>query len=133
MTTHDDPAAMLRAAVGHHQAGRLAEAERLYREVLRRNPNDVNATRFLGRLAHQAGHHDAAMQILTRAAALAPASAEVALELAAVCIAARQTSRAVEGYHQALRLRPDWAEAWLDLAKAHELNDDLPAARAAIE
>ena len=33
------PESVLDQAIGHHRAGRLVEAERLYRRVLRRQPN----------------------------------------------------------------------------------------------
>lgn len=61
---------LLRQAVLHHEAGRLAEAEALYRKLLRKQPQDPDALHLLGVLAHQAGQYDAALasmqQALTR-------------------------------------------------------------------
>ena len=37
-------------AFAHHQQGRLAEAERLYREILAQNPEDANVIYLLGLL-----------------------------------------------------------------------------------
>ncbi len=45
----------LRAAITHHQAGRLAEAERLYRAALQRNPRHGIANHNLGIIAAQSG------------------------------------------------------------------------------
>ena len=59
-------------AMQHHAAGRIADAEKLYREALSRNPDDVDATRLLGVIARQTGHVDDAMKLLRRAVELAP-------------------------------------------------------------
>ena len=38
----------LQAAVAHHRAGRLAEAEKLYRQVLAGDPNHFDALQLFG-------------------------------------------------------------------------------------
>ena len=43
-----------------HQAGRLQEAEKLYREVLLESSDDPDAHHFLGIIAHQLGDFDEA-------------------------------------------------------------------------
>ena len=65
----------LEAAIQQHRAGALAEAERLYGEVLAQAPNDPQATFHLGVLALQSGRLDAAVDMLTRATVLAPGNA----------------------------------------------------------
>ena len=42
-------------ALGHHQAGRLAEAEAMYRQILAVHPNHAEALHLLGVLAAGAG------------------------------------------------------------------------------
>ena len=42
------PDQLLQQAIRHHQAGRLAEAEGLYRQVLAVQPNQPDAIRYLG-------------------------------------------------------------------------------------
>ena len=46
-------------ALGHHQSGRLAEAEAIYRRVLAAEPRQADALHMPGVLAHQVGrkHH----------------------------------------------------------------------------
>ena len=46
---------VLRQAVAHHQAGRLQEAERLYRSILRAYPEQADANHNMGLLAMQLG------------------------------------------------------------------------------
>ena len=49
----------------HHQAGRLAEAERIYRQVLSQQPNHAEALRIiLGMLARQVDRNDVAVDLL---------------------------------------------------------------------
>ena len=47
--------AALRQAVAHHQAGRLSEAEDLYRAILQAQPGQPDANHNLGVLAAQVG------------------------------------------------------------------------------
>ena len=46
--------------VRHHQAGRLAEAERVYRAVLEIDPKNADALHLLGVIGGQTGRHDLA-------------------------------------------------------------------------
>ena len=67
MSPLHDLAARFALAVQHHQAGRLAEAERLYRAVLAAEPNHAGALNLLGVIAAQSGHGDAAVALIGRA------------------------------------------------------------------
>jgi protein O-GlcNAc transferase len=61
-------------ALQHHQAGRLQEAERLYRQILTQQPEHAVAMHHLGLIAYQAGRNDAAVDLIRRAIALDPNS-----------------------------------------------------------
>ena len=50
---------LMAGALADHQAGRLNEAEQLYRQVLRLDPEYADALHFLGVLSHQRGNHAA--------------------------------------------------------------------------
>src|SRR5580658_10397479 len=65
----------LQLAVQHHQAGRLAEADRLYRQVLAREPANTDAWHLLGMIALQVGQVDAALELYRKAIALSPETA----------------------------------------------------------
>jgi protein O-GlcNAc transferase len=60
---------MFAAAMGHHQAGRLNEAERLYLLILQTDPLHADALHLLGVLAHQIGRNDVAVDLIGRAVA----------------------------------------------------------------
>ena len=68
-----DPARELIAqAAEHHRAGRLEEAESIYREILRRDPRHVEALRLLALVAMNAEHYGQAEELLKRAVEIAP-------------------------------------------------------------
>ena len=54
-------------AIAHHQAGRLAEAEALYRKVLATTPDHPSALHMLGVLAAQVGRNDVAVELISKA------------------------------------------------------------------
>ena len=61
---------MFALALGHHQAGRLKEAEQLYREILAKDPRHADSLQFLGVIAHQVGRNDSAVELIEKAIAL---------------------------------------------------------------
>src|SRR3982074_3192610 len=65
----------LASAMAHHRAGRLNDAERLYRSVCDTDPKNARAFHLLGVVAHQLRRPDAAL-LVGRAVALDPDFAE---------------------------------------------------------
>ncbi|MDB5468361.1 MAG: hypothetical protein JWQ46_3123, partial [Phenylobacterium sp.] len=64
--------AALDAAIEHQRAGRLAEAERLYAEILRRDTGNLRAAHELGIVQLGLGRADAAEASFARALQIAP-------------------------------------------------------------
>lgn len=60
-------AALLSLGVQHHQAGRLSQAEGLYRRVLELDADNADALHLLGVLVDQIGHHDKALELIKAA------------------------------------------------------------------
>ena len=104
-------------AVAHHQAGRVVEAERLYRQVCVADPEHFAALHRLGVVAHQLGRPDAP-DILARAVALKPDVAEAHNDLGVVLGARGRLAEAAAAFERAAALRPDYAEAHNNLAGA---------------
>src|SRR4051794_10827087 len=55
------------SAVQHHQAGRLADAQTIYRQVLSHMPQNPDALHLLGLLLHQSGNHLEGARFIDRA------------------------------------------------------------------
>jgi predicted O-linked N-acetylglucosamine transferase (SPINDLY family) len=105
----------LNLALQHHQAGRLQEAEILYRQVLQTQPDHPDALHLLGLLAHHVGRHDAAVELIGKAIALNPAAAEFHNNLGEAYRAQGKREKALGCYRQALALKPDCAEVHYNL------------------
>jgi predicted O-linked N-acetylglucosamine transferase (SPINDLY family) len=101
----------LRAALGHQQSGRLAEAETIYRALLGAVPPHADVMHLLAsNLMLQRRHHEA-VALLERVTSLQPQSAEVCYNLGGALNALGKYERAAQCFEKALDLRPDFAEA----------------------
>jgi predicted O-linked N-acetylglucosamine transferase (SPINDLY family) len=123
-------------ALGHHQAGRLPEAERIYRQVLAQAPGHAPAMHYLGVIAHQAGRNDEALGLVRRAIAVNPDDAQAYNSFGNFLVFDGKTDQAIAAYHRAVTLAPDYAEAHLNLGGAlkdkGQLDDAVAAYRRAI-
>jgi Flp pilus assembly protein TadD len=103
-------------AAQHHQAGRLAEAEMIYRQILTAQPNHADALHFLGVLWHHAGRSERAVELIRQAIALAPNNAAAYSNLGEAYRALRRFDEAADAYRLALQLDPTLADAHNNLA-----------------
>jgi predicted O-linked N-acetylglucosamine transferase (SPINDLY family) len=123
-------------ALQHHQAGRFPEAERLYRQVLARQPDHTDAMHNLGVLAHQVGRNDVAVDLIRRTLALNPNLAEAHNNLGSVLRDTGQLDGAIAAFRQAVALNPNLAEAHNNLGivlkDKGQLDEAIAACRRAI-
>jgi len=105
-------------AVQHHQAGRLAEAEALYRQVLAVRPHHVDALHFLGLLSHQIGSHGRAVDLIRQAVSLDPNQPDALCNLGEAHRALGRLDEATAMYRRAIELQRNHAEAWDNLGIA---------------
>nr|MBI3614209.1 tetratricopeptide repeat protein [Nitrospirota bacterium] len=104
------------AALRYHTAGKLAEAEQIYRQILAQNPRHADALHLLGVIAHQSGRDDVAIEFIAKAVAVNPAVAEYHNNLGNALLAMNKVEEAGSQYRQALARKPDYAEAHAHLA-----------------
>lgn len=105
-------------AVQHHQAGRLQQAEGLYRQILAQQPRHADALQLLGVVAHQMGRNDAAIDLIQQAIALKPANAGAYSNLGLALRDSGRLDEAIAAFRQTLALQPDFAEVYSNLANA---------------
>jgi tetratricopeptide (TPR) repeat protein len=101
---------MLRNALQHHQAGRLAEAERIYRQILAIDAHEPDSLHLLGMIAYQAGSHEAAVDLIRQAIAINRKQAAYHSNLATVLRAQGKLDEAAACCERALALKPDLVE-----------------------
>ena len=94
-----------------HHGGRIAQAEPLYREVLRRSPRHFDALHSLGMLAFQAGHPQAAADLIAQALAVEPQDAGAHGNLGYALHVLGRHVEALESLERALAIQPDLMEA----------------------
>lgn len=115
---HPRPAAdgrALREAIQHHRAGRLGEAERLYRAVLQSNPDHPDALNLLGMIAHQAGRPAAGLPLVERAIAIDGRSPEYQNNAGLLLLRLGRVEEATARFRRALLLDPGHGDAHLNL------------------
>ncbi|MEX0704300.1 MAG: tetratricopeptide repeat protein [Planctomycetales bacterium] len=110
----------LDAAVAHHQQGRLEQAERLYRVVLRTEPAHADALHLLGVAAYQRGLARVAVDYIGQAIARRPDVAAFHSSLGAALRLEGAFDLAVESYREAIRLAPAQPGAHYNLGLALE-------------
>lgn len=118
-------------ALRHHQAGRLKEAEQLYRQILSQQPDHAGALHLLGVIAAQVGRHDAAVTLIRQALARQPNWPEAHNNLGNAFKNMGRVDEALAAYRQALALNPRYAEAHFNFANALQSQGHLDQASAA--
>jgi protein O-GlcNAc transferase len=97
--------------VAAHRAGRLDQAEKLYRQVLRADAASFPALHMLGFLKAQQGQYDDAITLLNKAVRKNPADAPALAHYAHALMAAQKFSEALAGYDRLLAMQPVSFEA----------------------
>jgi len=102
---------LVMAALGHHQAGQLAEAQALYARALDLEPDHPDGLHLAGMLAFQLGRAELAAALIGRAVAVSAATAPFHHSLGTVLEALGRPVEAEASYRQALALDPAHGEA----------------------
>ncbi|MGD0768694.1 MAG: tetratricopeptide repeat-containing glycosyltransferase family protein [Tepidisphaeraceae bacterium] len=118
-------------ALRHHQAGRLPEAEQLYRQILARQPAHAGALHNLGMIAHRMGRNDIAVDLIRRSIALGSKHVEAHFNLGNALSDMGQHDEAIAAYRQAIAVKPNYPEAHNNLGSALNKKGQLDEAIAA--
>ena len=97
---------LLAEAFAHHSAGRLAEAEPLYRKALGADPRDFTALSRLGALCAQTRRHPEAVELLQSALAIDPGDAASQMNLGFAFAAQGRVAEADAAFREGVRLDP---------------------------
>jgi tetratricopeptide (TPR) repeat protein len=105
-------------ALQHHQAGRLREAEELYRRILERQPDNFVALINLSNALKAGGKLDEAISTARQAIALNGEIAVAHVNLASALIGKGEFDEAIAAARRAIAINPSIAEAHINLANA---------------
>jgi tetratricopeptide (TPR) repeat protein/GT2 family glycosyltransferase len=123
-----DITATMEIAVQHHRAGRLEQAEELYRRLLQSNPNYPAALNLLGVIAHQRGQHEIAVDLIGKAIRAEPRIPQFHNNIGVAFAALGRFKEAIDAYDQAILLRPDHPEALNNMGNALQALGEFDAA-----
>lgn len=93
-------------------AGKLEEAEAIFRSVLHKDPGDAEALQLMGQMAQAAGNWDAAEKLYLRSLETDPDQFEVWTNFGALLNDLRRGDAAKAALQNALNLNPDYAPAY---------------------
>ncbi len=128
--------AMMSVAAGHHEAGRLAEAEAIYRQVLALEPDHAEALHSLGILATQVGQPSVAAELFHRSVLINPQQADAWTNLGNAWQACGRLEEGIQAHRHAIALRPNFALGWNNLGaslhREQRLEEAIEAFKAAV-
>jgi protein O-GlcNAc transferase len=103
-------------AVASHQAGRLPEAEELYRAILNLKPDDFDCLHLIGVIYHQRGDHEQAVRHIDAALKINPLLASAHNNRGNALAELQRSVEALASYDNAIAVEPAYVEAWVNRA-----------------
>jgi tetratricopeptide (TPR) repeat protein len=110
----------IQQAIAAHQAGRLGEAEALYRQVLARDPREFDALHMLGIIHAQRDDYEEAERLLRAAVAIDDKVPPCLQNFGNVLSKLERYDEAVAIYNKALALAPHYAPLYSDRGNAQK-------------
>ena len=119
---------LLQAGRQFHMAGRAADAENLYRQVLAAQPDHAQALHYMGILAGQTGRFTVAVQLIRRAIAVGGENAACCSNLGKFLMDKGDLEDAAAACRRAVELQPSFAEAHYNLGNVLHLQKQFAPA-----
>ncbi|MBU0799306.1 MAG: tetratricopeptide repeat protein, partial [Alphaproteobacteria bacterium] len=119
---------LLAEALAHHQAGRVAEAEQGYKQVLALDAENADAHHLFGVLAYQVGRFDIAVQLISEAVKRRPEEAEYLANLGESLRRLGRFDEAQKYLSEAVSLDATHANALANLGALHADRGNLAEA-----
>lgn len=119
---------LLLTATRLHLAGRLMEAEALYRALLAQRPDHADALHRLGMVAYQNGCFENALTLVDQAIVRNPEAYSYHSHRGMILLALSRIDEAIASYRQALQLTPCVPDVLNNLAVALEAKRDTEGA-----
>src|SRR5580704_991617 len=98
-------------ALALHQAGRLADAEKIYQRVLKKIPDHFDALHLLGVVFHQRGNHARAVRQIDLALKRSPQNHFALNNRGIALVELKRFDEALATFERAIATRPDFADA----------------------
>ncbi|PKU21829.1 tetratricopeptide repeat protein [Telmatospirillum siberiense] len=130
------PANLFASAMQYHRAGQMADAERLYRQILDSDPYNADALHCLGIVAYQAGQNDVAVDRIRKAIAINSTAQKYYCNLGNALQKQNRMAEAIKCYQRAVTLKPDYAVGHYNIGRMFQglgqLNEAISAYKQAL-
>ncbi len=103
--------AQFQTALALHQQGRIADAIRIYEEILQKIPDHFGALNLLGVIACQNRACERAVQLISKAISINPNVPAAHSNLGVALRELKRHEEALSSFDRAIALKPDYAEA----------------------
>jgi protein O-GlcNAc transferase len=128
---------LIEQAKQHQLAGRFAQAEEIYRQILAAEPRQSYVVFLLGVLCYQTGRAAEAIEMLQRAAAINPTVADCRHQLGLALVAAGRRQEAIAAFQKSIELRGDFGPSHNalgnELLAVGDVHGGIAAHRRAVE
>jgi tetratricopeptide (TPR) repeat protein len=111
MSAHGAVTTLFAQALALHRAGRLGEAEILYKQILAVDARHVQVLTNLGTIHLQRGHREEGMRLIGLSLEINPNQPHAHNNLGNVLRGIKRLDEALASYDRAIALKPDAAEA----------------------
>jgi predicted O-linked N-acetylglucosamine transferase (SPINDLY family) len=115
---------LIDTAIAHHQAGRLADAESIYRRLLEDNPANADALHLLGVVALQRGNASESVDLISQALGFNAENAFALNHLGEAYRALKFPEDAIVCFERAIKLKPDLFQAYNNMGNTHQSQGD---------
>jgi Tfp pilus assembly protein PilF len=119
-------------AVQQHRAGKLAEAEAIYRQIMAQAPARHDVSQRLAEVLYQAGKPEQSLELLHRAVEADPGVADYHANLAMILCVLSRFAEAIPEFERALAIRPDTPATYSNMANALRETGQLDAAETSL-
>ena len=124
-TPPKDCALILQVGLELHRANRLQEAYKKYQEILAIDPKHFDALQLTATLQAQLGNHTAALPLFDQALQISKLNAAVFNNRGNALQELKRLDDALASYAEAIRIKPDYAEAYWNKSLLHLLLGDF--------
>ena len=118
---HHSPTNVIAEGLRHHQAGRLEEAAKNYRQILTEDPEQPDALHLLGVVAGSIGQLDEAVALISQSLRVNPSNVSAINNLAGVLKDQARFPEAIEFYEAAIAAAP--SESYIHSNLGNALRD----------
>lgn len=132
-TTSSQLNEMLLRGYSFHQQGYTEEAQKIYQQILNRQPMHFDALQLSGAIALDSQHYEQALFLLLKAIKLHPNHGLIHYNLGIAFQELGDFNSAISSYDEAIRLNPDFASAYSNRGDALQATNQFTAAIASYD